>query len=192
MPGYREEVGVDPHSQTETYVALRLHGRQLAVGGRAVLRPHRQAPAQAGHRGRDASSTGRRTCRSRRARPRARARRARAAHPARRGHHPALRRQGARPGVPGAVGLDGLLLRRRLPRGDARGLRAPPARRARRRPDAVHPQPTRSSRRGASSTPSSRAWADERAPLARYDAGSWGPPEADELLARDGRRWRRP
>jgi glucose-6-phosphate 1-dehydrogenase len=25
-----------------------------------------------------------------------------------------------------------------------------------------------------------------------YDAGSWGPPEADEFLQRDGRRWRRP
>ncbi|WP_406200518.1 glucose-6-phosphate dehydrogenase [Kitasatospora sp. NBC_01560] len=27
---------------------------------------------------------------------------------------------------------------------------------------------------------------------ARYPAGSWGPAEADELLARDGRSWRRP
>ena len=24
-----------------------------------------------------------------------------------------------------------------------------------------------------------------------YEAGSWGPAEADELMARDGRRWRR-
>jgi glucose-6-phosphate 1-dehydrogenase len=24
-----------------------------------------------------------------------------------------------------------------------------------------------------------------------YPAGSWGPPEADELLARDGAKWRR-
>jgi glucose-6-phosphate 1-dehydrogenase len=29
-------------------------------------------------------------------------------------------------------------------------------------------------------------------PLARYEAGSWGPPEADHLLDRDGRRWRKP
>ena len=29
-------------------------------------------------------------------------------------------------------------------------------------------------------------------PLARYEAGSWGPPEADALLARDGRVWRSP
>ncbi|MGV9237588.1 glucose-6-phosphate dehydrogenase, partial [Streptomyces nigra] len=27
---------------------------------------------------------------------------------------------------------------------------------------------------------------------ARYAAGSWGPEEADEMLARDGRSWRRP
>jgi glucose-6-phosphate 1-dehydrogenase len=25
-----------------------------------------------------------------------------------------------------------------------------------------------------------------------YESGSWGPDLADELLARDGRRWRRP
>ena len=36
------------------------------------------------------------------------------------------------------------------------------------------------------------AWADETVPLARYEAGSWGPAEADQLLARDGRRWRKP
>jgi glucose-6-phosphate 1-dehydrogenase len=37
------------------------------------------------------------------------------------------------------------------------------------------------------------AWADqEQAPkLYTYPAGSWGPEEADELMARDGRSWRR-
>ena len=36
------------------------------------------------------------------------------------------------------------------------------------------------------------AWANEAAPdFPNYEAGDWGPPEADELLARDGRRWRR-
>jgi glucose-6-phosphate 1-dehydrogenase len=29
-------------------------------------------------------------------------------------------------------------------------------------------------------------------PLARYEAGTWGPPEADALLDRDGRHWRKP
>ena len=36
------------------------------------------------------------------------------------------------------------------------------------------------------------AWvADEAPKLCSYPAGSWGPEEADELLARDGRSWRR-
>jgi glucose-6-phosphate 1-dehydrogenase len=36
------------------------------------------------------------------------------------------------------------------------------------------------------------AWADAAAPeFPNYEAGSWGPPAADELLAREGRRWRR-
>jgi glucose-6-phosphate 1-dehydrogenase len=37
------------------------------------------------------------------------------------------------------------------------------------------------------------AWADKEdpIPLFHYPAGSWGPEEADELLARDGRAWRR-
>ncbi len=40
------------------------------------------------------------------------------------------------------------------------------------------------------------AWAesDEQAngPLPTYEAGSWGPAEADEMLGRDGRGWRKP
>jgi glucose-6-phosphate 1-dehydrogenase len=36
------------------------------------------------------------------------------------------------------------------------------------------------------------SWADGDAPdFPNYEAGSWGPPAADALLARDGRRWRR-
>ncbi len=35
------------------------------------------------------------------------------------------------------------------------------------------------------------AWANDGDP-APYPAGTWGPPEADLLLERDGRRWRRP
>ena len=36
------------------------------------------------------------------------------------------------------------------------------------------------------------AWAGMDPPaFPNYDAGTWGPTEADELLARDGRRWRR-
>jgi glucose-6-phosphate 1-dehydrogenase len=36
------------------------------------------------------------------------------------------------------------------------------------------------------------AWAQSPRPsFPNYDAGTWGPPEADELIAREGRRWRR-
>jgi glucose-6-phosphate 1-dehydrogenase len=37
------------------------------------------------------------------------------------------------------------------------------------------------------------AWAREgNTPPPLYAAGSWGPEQADDLLARDGLRWRRP
>ena len=39
--------------------------------------------------------------------------------------------------------------------------------------------------------PVMRAWAWSRE-VSLYPAGSWGPEEAEELLARDGRKWRRP
>ncbi len=39
--------------------------------------------------------------------------------------------------------------------------------------------------------PVMRAWSGERE-IPSYPAGTWGPEEADELLRRDGRRWRRP
>ena len=50
--GYRDEEGVAPDSQTETYIALRLYDRQLALGRRAVL-PARRASGsrEARHRG---------------------------------------------------------------------------------------------------------------------------------------------
>jgi glucose-6-phosphate 1-dehydrogenase len=34
-------------------------------------------------------------------------------------------------------------------------------------------------------------WARDRPPFPNYAAGTWGPPSAEELLARDGRSWRR-
>jgi glucose-6-phosphate 1-dehydrogenase len=41
--------------------------------------------------------------------------------------------------------------------------------------------------------PIENAWVQKEnaPPLAFYPAGSWGPAEADELLARDGHAWRR-
>jgi len=35
-------------------------------------------------------------------------------------------------------------------------------------------------------------WAQQGGPLDQYEPGSWGPKSADQLLARDGRTWRRP
>lgn len=35
------------------------------------------------------------------------------------------------------------------------------------------------------------AWATTQADFPNYEAGSWGPDAADDLMARDGRRWRR-
>jgi len=41
-------------------------------------------------------------------------------------------------------------------------------------------------------TPILEAWLDGPAPsFPNYDGGAWGPPEADRLIERDGRRWRR-
>jgi glucose-6-phosphate 1-dehydrogenase len=37
-----------------------------------------------------------------------------------------------------------------------------------------------------------QAWAASGDEPDGYASGSWGPPEADALLARDGREWRRP
>jgi glucose-6-phosphate 1-dehydrogenase len=36
------------------------------------------------------------------------------------------------------------------------------------------------------------AWADDPGRPARYESGTWGPSEADRLLARDGHAWRQP
>jgi glucose-6-phosphate 1-dehydrogenase len=41
-------------------------------------------------------------------------------------------------------------------------------------------------------TPIHDAWLEDPAPpFPNYDAGTWGPEAGDELLERDGRRWRR-
>jgi glucose-6-phosphate 1-dehydrogenase len=37
-----------------------------------------------------------------------------------------------------------------------------------------------------------RAWQDDKPDFPNYPAGSWGPREADTLLERDGRHWRKP
>jgi glucose-6-phosphate 1-dehydrogenase len=39
-------------------------------------------------------------------------------------------------------------------------------------------------------TPINEMWHGSRAPIPTYEAGEWGPPEADALIEKDGRRWR--
>jgi glucose-6-phosphate 1-dehydrogenase len=36
------------------------------------------------------------------------------------------------------------------------------------------------------------AWKNDEVPLQNYPAGQWGPASADELIEKDGRKWRRP
>ena len=40
--------------------------------------------------------------------------------------------------------------------------------------------------------PIEQHWARAKGQVEPYEAGTWGPPSADELMARDGRAWRRP
>ena len=49
--GYRNEPGVAPDSTTETFAAVQLCARLVALAGRAVLHPRRQVPAGHLHRG---------------------------------------------------------------------------------------------------------------------------------------------
>ena len=96
VPGYREEPGVSPTSQTETYVGHEVLHRLVALDGRAVLPALGQAHAQAGHRDRDPLQGGAAPAvRAARRRGRA-AQRAVDPHPARRGHLAELRIQASR------------------------------------------------------------------------------------------------
>jgi glucose-6-phosphate 1-dehydrogenase len=36
------------------------------------------------------------------------------------------------------------------------------------------------------------AWRNSRVAFPNYESGTWGPQAADELIEKDGRRWRRP
>ena len=61
LAGYREEPGVAKNSATETFVAAKSADRQLALGRRAVLSAHRQAPARRASPKSPSSSAARRT-----------------------------------------------------------------------------------------------------------------------------------
>ena len=64
--------------------------------------------------------------------------------------------------------------------------------------DAILGDPTLFARRDAVEEgwefvePILKAWESDSIPLATYTAGTWGPTEADIMIAADGRRWRKP
>ncbi len=185
---YLQEDGIDPKSKTDTYAAIKVEVDNRRWGGGFFTCAPASAWAAVSPRSRWSSSAPRTppsTTRRRRYGPE----RDRHPRPARRRHHGPLRLQGARHlhGDPGR--LHGLRLRRVLHGVEPGGVRAPdPGRpagdsnlfRARRR----------SSCPGRSSTDSQQQLQSTASP--HSTPRTWGPVEADEMLERDGRSWRRP
>ena len=95
VPGYREEEEVDARLEGRDLRRAQARGPELALGRRALLPAHRQAPGPPRDRDRDPVQAAAADA-LRRERHAARAEPAGAAHPARRGDHAALRGQGAR------------------------------------------------------------------------------------------------
>ena len=187
MAGYREEPGVDPLSKTETFVALRLDidnwrwsdvpiyvrtGKRLPQRMTKVTIQFRRPPhlplfPRATRLEPDAWC-----CTSS-------LRRASACASARRSPGTPSRSAPHRWTSPTA----------RVSREVAGGLRTSDPRRDHRRPDPVHP-----GRRGrpvvAHRRPDHGVLGDRRGrPIPLYQAASWGPREAGELIERDGRSW---
>ena len=116
-------------------------------------------------------------------------------HPARRRHRAQVRLEGARADDGRRAGDHGVPLRHLVRRRAARGVRAAAARLPARRRHAVHARRRGRGELDADHRRSTSAGPpDRRRPitLPTYAAGSWGPEEADQLLAADGRAWRLP
>ena len=190
VPGYRSEPQVDPNSGTRDLRRDEARDRQLAMGRRAVLSAHRQADGEARHRNRDPVQGAAAAAVPPDRRQANRAERAGAAHPARRGNFAELQRQDSGPGGQARRRRHELQVRRLLWRRTEHRLRDAAARLHDRRPDPVPAR--RHGRRGmARSRSDSRCMeSDPATDFPNYAAGSWGPHAADELLERDGRKWR--
>ena len=186
--GYRQEEGVTRDSTTETYAAVRLGvetrrwagvpfylrtGKRLPRRVTEIALVFKQAPhlpfAHDRHRGAGQQPAGH---------PR----------PARRGRDAEVRLEGARQRDGGPRRRDGLPLRRAVHRVQPGGLRAAAARRAARRRDAV---PAQRRGRGVLGGHRPARGVLGRHHAAPYRAGEWGPRAADDMLAAEGRQWRR-
>ena len=191
VPAYREEDGRRPELADRDLRRRAAGRRQLALGRRAVLRAHRQAPRQARDRGRDpVQARAAPAVLLRRGRA-ARAERARAAHPARRGHRAALRRQGAEHAHADPHRQHGLRLRHGLRDRAGRGVRDAAARRDARRRDELHPHRRRDGG-VAHRRPGPRRLAERGRRAAPLRRGQLGPRRRRRSAGADGRRWRRP
>ena len=190
-PGLPRGARGRPESETETFVAARLKiddwrwagvpfyvrtGKRLPKRATEIAIQFRAVPH---HLFRDAA-----------AEPDAEP--ARHPHPAGRGHHAAVRREGPGPRAGRPLGDDGLHLRLGVQRRLARRVRDAHPRRAAGRRVAVHPGRRGRGGVGHRRPDHRRLGGHGRRPTSRTTRpGTWGPTEADELLARDGRRWRR-
>ena len=187
---YMEEDGIPADSTTETFAAMRLDiatrrwagvpfylraGKRL---GRRVteiaLVFKRAVPALPLHRHGGSGSE-----------------RDRHPGPARRGRDHPLRLQGARDADGGAGRDHGLRLWHELHRGVAGGLRASDPGHALLGDPPLFPRQKEVELSWKILDPITDYWAEHMKP-APYRPGTWGPDTAHEMLARDGRTWRRP
>ena len=190
VPGYREEEGVSPASTTETYVALRLQldswrwagvpfylrtGKRLPKRTTEIAIQFRKPPLHIFKRVSPTAIASNLLDRERAARRR---------------DLRALRGEAARQPHAARAGDDELPLRQRVRHAGARGVRDAAARRDAGRSDALRAPRLRRSVVGLI-TPIHDAWrASGATAIPAYEAGEWGPPEADEMMAGDTRRWR--
>ena len=188
--GYTKEPNVDPASRTETFVAMRLFIDNWRWAGVPIyLRTGKKLPRRVTEvvvqfkAGADDAVP-------RDAGELAEPEPARPPHPARRRHLALLRGQGARTVRAARDGDDGFQLRRVFQGRAGHRLRDAALRRDGRRPDAVPPHGHGGGRMAGRPADPRRVEEGHELAGPTYDAGTWGPAEADLLIERDGRAWR--
>ena len=190
VPGYREEQDVDPQSETETFVAARLTIDDWRWSGVPFyVRTGKRLPKRATEIAIHYREVPHRLFKDEGIEPDAEP--ARHPDPAGRGHHAAVRRQGPGPRLDiRSVTMD-------FTYGSAFNVDSPDAYEtlildALQGDASLFTRADEVEEAWGIVDPIINAWADTPPPsFPNYDAGTWGPDAADELLARDGRRWRR-